>query len=454
VFLDRTLDRAEPLRLVAGRRGPGGERIISPEDGIEFEGEEPLDPATLFGEDFRLDREGGGAEESVPLRALLLENHDKGLWPPRGTTRMQLRPAIVLDPGTYQLYVLPGCRLRDFGGNPVPIVDESARPRSRFVIEVVDAQKHEAQHEHLEEFLDASLRSPAAVADADGSARWDGSGLVEMRYPAAAGSGSDGELSLAGPIDRADLHATRLEIAAQEQAAIEVEGGFAVLRAQGRFLVAGRLVRSAAAPPFEILEPEMLSLWLERARRDDLPCTVLVAGGDLVVAGEIAVDGPLLLVAGGRLRVMPGARIQAGGGPVVDQLDMSHWDWGAILLHAGYADRIPVRTVPLELDAPLRNPLRVRLRFAALSQPLPRGGLVSRWLAPDVHGHHGLGSFRVRYVGVNAVTYQESTVEDPTLLVDCSTLRLSVELELGPDPDGPWDPPWLDSVRLRWEVRP
>jgi hypothetical protein len=458
VFLDRTLGRAEPLRLTAGRRGPAGERVISGLDGIEFEGEEPLDPASLFAEDFRLDREvpGGFQGERVPLRAVLLENHDKGLWPPRGTTRVQLLPAIVLEPGRYLLsYDQGACRLRDFGRNRVPIVDESGRPRSLFVIEVEQVLKDEAPREHVEEFLDPGRRSPAVVADADGSARWDGSGRVELRWPAAAGSGSDGEQLLEGPIDRGDVQATRLEIAAGRVAAIEVEGGLAVLRSQGQLVVGGKLVRAALAPALEIAEPESLSAWLERARRDDTPCTVLIAGGDLVVSGEILVGGPLLLVAGGRLRVLPGGRISAGGREVQGTIGTDHWYAGAVLLHAADPLKVDVRAVPLALDAPLQNPLRVRLRFAALSQPLPQGGLVSRWLpAPVVRGHRGRGRYAVRYVGGSAGTYEESTVDDPAMLVDCTTLRLLVELELGPDPGGAWDPPSLDSVTLRWEVRP
>jgi hypothetical protein len=44
---------------------------------------------------------------------------------------------------------------------------------------------------------------------------------------------------------------------------------------------------------------------------------------------------------------------------------------------------------------------------------------------------------------------REVAFEDPAVLEDSPTLRLEILLEVGPG--GVWDPPWVDSIQVRWD---
>ena len=58
----------------------------------------------------------------------------------------------------------------------------------------------------------------------------------------------------------------------------------------------------------------------------------------------------------------------------------------------------------------------------------------------------------MRYVGqTSGPDAQEQIRDDPSLLLDCLTLRLEIELDLEPNLGLRWDPPWVDSVELGWD---
>jgi hypothetical protein len=456
VFVDRSPDRGEPLRLVGGRKLADG-REIGPLDAIEFEGDEPLDPSTLFGEDFELSTYPGSSgvpREPVALRALLAENHDKGTWPRRGTTRVQLIPDRPLEPGVYFLRTHPGSnRLRDFGGNPIPIVP-------RFKIVVVDKVKSvEPPGSYKEPFLTDEMLSAGVVQGVDGAAFWSGTGRVEIRYPAAAGSGLDGEQRLRQPPRKNTVEATRLEVPSGEGVELDREPGLVVLCSQSGLEVAGSLMRESSEDPLRISEPQTLSAWLAEARRQNLNCTVLIAGGDLVISGEIRVTGPLLLVAGGRLRVsgrvIVGEDRKSFGSHLFGQLGNvgAVAVWSKDFLSDEKGGELVPRAVPLILDPPHTNPLRIPVRFGVRSRRIPQAGVVARWRGgPTVLGHAGGGSFRVRYVGQGiGPDSVEQIRDDPSLLIDCPTLRLEIELDIEPNLGLRWDPPWVDSVELGWD---
>src|SRR5690606_15277391 len=155
-------------------------------------------------------------------------------------------------------------------------------------------------------------RSPVAVPGVDGTAQWAGDGLVRVRLPAAAGDGGAGRVELNGAVEDSDVHAVSLHVPTDATAKLTAEG-LVVLRAQGSLVIDGRLERAdSGAAALGELEPaagDTLSIWLARAGELGAGWTVLVAGGDLVVRGELEVDGPLLLVAGGMLRIPASGRV-------------------------------------------------------------------------------------------------------------------------------------------------
>lgn len=409
-------------------------RTVRPDEPIVLDAGEPLDPRSLRSEDFLLEKPDGRA---VRVAARLVENHDPHALPSRGGTRLELLPERPLRTGRYVLRQRPG--LVDFGGNPVPVA-----VRGGIELFVAGADLREV---FVEGFLGTTRRSSRAVAGADGTAYWGGDGLVTIRWPAAAGDGRRGEVSLKGEVVEADIAATRLEVPSAASARLP-ETGLVVLRSQGRLRVAGLLERrSAAGPPMRFEAQEPLSHWLRRAAAEGGPWTVLVAGGDLVVDGKIHVDGPLLLVAGGRLRVIGEVESAA------DEL------W---LLGDGGGPGLPpwASRAPLVIDAPEANRLRAPLTFAVLTDPLPPLGGVTRWLDAGVVAEDRGGTLRVRYVpaGAELSGPPESwgAREHPGALRGAAALLVLVELSVDPPPADlevpvPWRPPVVDEVYLVFE---
>jgi len=490
VFEDSSLDVGMPVFLRS--------REIEPGEPILLEGEEPLHPGTLFAEDFLLRRrrpdvgaehDGPRLSDPIPLRARLIDNRNRRAGR-EGTTLIELQPLERLDPGvTYYLYVDPDLRLRDFGGHRVLVGDGSV-PRRRMEIEVL---RHAlgapgSYFEYTETFIDAELRSPEPPeppADSDisiplgvdGTLSWGTSGRLELRWPAAAGRGTDGFVELSGRERRRDVQSTRLRLAAGERCALDPAPGPVILRAQGKLLIEGALLRTTNAapdpgaasflpvlaapgtsPPGEPVAADVmpsLSDWLREAVERNTNCVVLIAGGDLVIPGRLEVDCPVLLVAGGRLRVT-GRDLQA---PRLATLG----EGGGTSLNYGWVGGERFADVAgLELDAPTEDLLAVPLMFGVRSSSIPRLGEAQRWHAASPRKGTHPGSFgpagafpprlRVQFLGEPADPEHaagELLVDDPVLLVDCPTLRLAITLEVGPGEV--WDPPWVDSVQVRWD---
>jgi hypothetical protein len=204
-----------------------------------------------------------------------------------------------------------------------------------------------------------------ALVSADGSSLW-------VRYPAAAGDGSAGEVRLAEPPGARDLHATRLLVPAEVRVDLSARRGPVVLRSQTSLRIEGTLVRrgSASEPrPSPLVQelredadrysdrpqddPERPSLgpWLQRLLESEEPWTVLIAGGDLTVTSGalLEVDGPLLLVAGGWIRAL---------GSVSTQADL----WRTNESSGGFAAHAKAGLLPYLLEAPATNPLVVPFR--------------------------------------------------------------------------------------------
>lgn len=453
-------------------------QFLAPSDPIVFDGSEPIDPRTIDAEHFvlqrvRTDEQGRRIPgQAIDLYAVLSDNRPPDLSG-RSRTFLHLWPTTrSLEGGEYQLHVdqYGASQPRDFGGDWFRVRDH--RPTQPIRIEVqVGLEKQ--SNSHREEFRTPQSRSNVPAPGAgdlaiDGTARWSDTGRVEVRLPAAAGSGADGEVALGDVLAEADVHATTLRLAEGRTCLLDAGPGLVVLRAQGRLQIDGVLKRrvrgralaysrehdpeATGRPGSGTPLPDTLSSWLARAGaegrdwsepsagEEPAPCgwTVLIAGGDLVVGGRIDIADGLLLVAGGRIwftgQTPPGRWHYLGEG--VDP---------SLGVDAG-------ETHGLILDTVTTNPLARPLRLAVLSRPIPREGHVLRWRSAEVEGHHGAGSHRVRYVGERPGEDGGLWIEDqPALLGDSPFLRLLIELEVpARDPSTPWDPPYVDSVEVVW----
>ncbi len=443
LFDDRTPLWGAPLRP----RSP----TVQVDRALILECEEPLDPRTLAAAGFRLRPEGTG--NWIPLDARLIANVDEGERPSVGRTQLELHPRTPLAPRSYILTQERG-GLRDFGGNPVLLHGERG-PELR--IEVIPAGPSAL---HVESFLGTEGRSPVAVPGADGTARWSGDGLVRVRMPLAAGDGRAGRVELVGEWAERDLHAISLEVPAGRLATLGGAGPV-ILRAQGSLVVDGRLSRAGSGPSalgeLAAAPGETLTGWLGRLQDLEAAWTVLIAGGDLVIRGELDVEGPLLLVAGGLIRAPSSGRVRSGVGHVR-------------LLGDGGGPGLPSTAgrIALVLDEVRSNPLREPLLFAVLSGPIPAAGGVTRWLDSRVTAEQRDGRLEVLFVPDHAPL--EEPVEawgahaHVAALTDTPRLRILVRLEVGPPPErdsraadgeaAPWNPPVVDDVILSFERAP
>src|SRR6185503_1045599 len=148
------------------------------------------------------------------------------------------------------------------------------------------------------------------------------SGRLEVRYPAAAGSGIDSDVVLGEHEERSDIQAVSIDLPMDVDCQLSAKPGLVVLRCQGRMTIRGKLSREAPwSAKTEVVRdpglsawgrgpksiPETLSTWLlrQRALRTEDPegktslggnWTVLIAGGDLDIPGSLSSRTPLLLV--------------------------------------------------------------------------------------------------------------------------------------------------------------
>jgi hypothetical protein len=504
LFDDRAPDKTRLLRpYPALTAGDGFVQEVEPEDSLYLKCDKPLDPSTFDDAHFALISRIG---ERVPVRGRLIENASEprllsrpervhssasdAAWErePRAAL-IELAPFSRLKPGMeYQLRFderIPRLQpLHVWVGGPLvalgwSVLGESVRVPCDFggssvwdpnlaLLRVRVRERGDSQRRGLlrEEFLDTRLRSPVAVPGADGTAAWHGTGRVEVRFPRAAGDGHDGTLELGDEESRRDVHAVRLSLAAGRECQLSAPPGPLVLRAQGKLSIAGRLVRRSGAfvpMPFDALTEQEwrerkraaqpLSRWVDGLLAEDPATaahasnwTLIIAGGDLVIDGEIDVSTPLFLCAGGMIRV--GGTVRAGR---EDQ---------AFRLGAGGGEGVSAANVyELEIDPPLSNPLRESLVFAVLSGPIPPRGGVAEWLLDEAGGsassddNRDAGRFSVRYLkelsGTPRTRADLVLVDHPRLFEHAGPLQFLIELTL--EPGERWNPPFVDYVNLTWE---
>jgi hypothetical protein len=469
LFDDVMQDQRPVLRLFPPRNALDSPPLVAPRDSIYLSCNKPLDPSSVRDEDFVL-RPLASSGSRVEVRARLIENHPQQAARPRlpavrssasaenwerspRAALIELTPKQALAVGEY-LITVGGPRDGEIAGPS----DFSGRSALNYLgpltVRVAEAPLDTGRGVLQEEFLDTRLRSPVAVPGHDGTAHWSDTGRVEVRFPAAAGDGSHGEVELSGNEIRTDIHATRAHLGEGTTAALSSDPGVVVLRCQGRLWIEGDLTRAAPSESRLGFEGSggTLSDWLALVSAEKRTWTVLVAGGDLVIDGAVRVSTPLLLCAGGVIRVSGTVAAATG------QLFLLGEGGGLSI------DPSERAKAPLEIDAPISNPLRVPLRLAVLSGPIPPHGEVLRWLGEEVRGSEPgrgtpSGRWSVRYVQeltATAIADERLVpVESPRLFELPGSLQLLITLEVDPapmtDPRPAWDPPFVDYVRLSWE---
>jgi len=356
-----------PLRLRARSSNP----LVLEDGRLVLEAREALDPSLVPDARFELRR---GPEEVVPARLELVQNRRDG-------ARLEVVPLGAgldrrLEPGTY--YFTLRDDLRTLGQRTLEPAWRREVPLALIV---------PSRHVRVD-FSARDERPPEVPADCDGTALVlsDGSAL-RVRYPAAAGDGRDGRVVLEQVPGQHELSASRLEVPAGVTLDLSEVRGPLVWRSQGALQIAGRVLRrtgdagTAGRLARELREladglsntaPEdrpPLSAWLARVLASDENWTVLIAGGDLRVppGGALDLDGPVVLVAGGWIRVAGEVRCEG-------DLWKTPEGGGGILVHGGAIGHLPLRLDP-PLTNPLVEPLRIGHTLRLVPGSTPEGGL-------------------------------------------------------------------------------
>jgi hypothetical protein len=497
MFVDPAPEQTKPLSLFPPPASAAESRYtIGTDDLLYLASAKPIDPRTIGEDQFHLVSLGRDAAPRVELRARLVENENEaqrlaapaGANDPAAWEREPRAALIALTPGR-KLEV--GKWMLVFGASdPAEVrpMDFSAHVLvnpGRFAREIEVKERGAQTHdgELRLDFLDRNLQSPVALPGVDGTACWE-KGRVSVRYPAAAGDGSGGDVKLSTQCDETDVQALDLELEKEGTCSLSAEPGLVVLRCQSRMQIGGKLRRATAkriaerkrsgsgqgdTPPdgdlgftegdLALSTPgrtaavhETLSDWLERMRAQNRNCTVLIAGGDLVIdsAAEVVLDTPLLLVAGGIVRIEGSVRVTSGSVYVLGEgggLSVEPTKQNANLL---------------KMDPPLAmNPLVRELHVAVLSSPLPSRGTVAAWKRaetgayPQPSPQAPLSRWKVSFVheiGVMPKSLAElDPVEDPIALDPVGPIQVLIEMWMSPG--GAFDPPFVDYVNLLWDQR-
>jgi hypothetical protein len=466
MFVDQAPEKTRLLALFPPPASAADSRyVVGVGDPIYLASGKPIDPVTLQEGAFRLVRVKDRV--TVELRARLVENEGEAhrAPAPAGTSdtsawEREPRAALIAltplsKPSTGEWILLrseAAASPRDFSAHPL------AGP-GRFAREIEVTGNTNTFGELALEFLDRTLLSPVALPGVDGSA-FCGAGRVTVRYPAAAGDGARGDVVLGETLADLDVQALSIQLGQGETCTLAGEPGLVVLRCQGRMRIGGQLRRTTgrkeaadaglalAARPGARTAPEPLSAWLVRMRKEDRNCTVLIAGGDIVIEAEaeVALDTPLLLVAGGIVRIEGSVHVTSGSVFILKDGGGLHVD-------------PPSQTADLlTMDEPPResNPLVRELHYAVLSSPLPSRGSVLAWKRAERDGSpapNDRWSVRfVREIGAMPKSIAElEPVDDPMALDPSGSIQVLIELWVGPGPT--FDPPFVDSVRLSFDQR-
>jgi hypothetical protein len=414
----------------------GGSTPIGPLEPLVLICGEAIDPRSLELERFELFAGSNlGPDAGVPLALRLTENR-------RDLARLELTPRAgrtgvraPLALGTHFL-VRAHAGLEDLAGRRIETLWKGA-----LKIEVAPDSFE------LEADFAGPFRRSLLAAEFDGTLSLRvGGNRPTLEYPRAAGDGSAGDVVLSAWGGENDVHSTRLTVPARAEVDLGSAPGLIVLRSQGTIDIKGRVRRSGRdgeIPPFlgatTRFTPtgEDLSGFLEDAREGLVPWTVLVAGGDVRISGEVEATGPLMIVAGGSIFV--DGRIAASE------------IWRS---HRGGENLVRVRELPLRIDPPLVNELARPLRWALLSAPLRAPRPSPRWGLIRLEGERGGGDIECQYLGrrPGGPGGEEELVYGPVpdleLLAGCPVVEVLAVLSMPAGTGEPWSPPRLDSLRI------
>ena len=348
-------------------------------------------------------------------------------------------------------------RLADFSGNPVSIPSER-----HFGIYIESESPSSVLFR--ESFIDRQRRLPIRIEGIDGTAFWGESGRLEVRYPRAAGSGIDGDLLCGSSGEprsdsRRDVNATDIRVGA-EGLKLSSNPGTCILRSQGLVRIEGSLHRETGAK----IEPmrwqmdeerRLLSDWLATAKERDTNWTVIVAGGDLIIDGSVVTDTPLLLVAGGMIRIAPDAEVRSARVPGESNEEL-------YFLGEGGGRGVKLREAYLALDPPKYNQLVRPMSFGVLSKQIPQDDGPIQW-RPAVEvistpAGRASGKLTVSYVrDVPTLSFDPAKAtlfSDPSRIETPGPVHFYVRIDLPKAPDSdarglsPWSPPFLDEIIL------
>ena len=211
-------------------------------------------------------------------------------------------------------------------------------------------------------------------------------------------------------------------------------------------------VRAWAKTVLALHEPlTTLSKWLEGAQSAGENWTVLVAGGDLVIDGSIEMDTPLLLVAGGMIRINGEVHVGRLSGASREELYM---------LGDGGGRTVQPLDAQLQLDPPQYNQLVRPMSFGILSTRIPMQDGPIEWGTAELvriqnEGRYG-GTLKVSYVSqVPTSSFDPEGAElfiDPSMVPGPVHFFIRIEIPAAPDPVrglAPWRPPSLDAIILK-----
>ncbi len=450
LFLDETPFSSRPLQFGSLVRQSGG-HVVYEGDPLRLVCEEPIDPASLSKDYFWIEQEKPEPKNEERARwevtARLVRNDPPGM-------RGQFEPCAIIElipdsplrgsasDGSSVSYVLRYspeiARLTDLGGNSV-WQRKTQKLNDKF--SVVPTGLGNPDSLRLD-FLDDRALTSVRVPWADGTAHAEG-GRIVARVPAISGRGHAGEVVLEGEVPDVDVQAHRMTVPKGATARLSAGPGLRLLRSQGLLRVAGSLRRMGSGGDLDplIVDPDepagaTASEFLSRAQGADRTWTMLVAGGDLWIEGDVIVDTPLILVAGGRIRIDGKVRS-------ADNQLFLLGEGGSLAFH---------RALDLVLDPPLGNVLAGPISMALLTSPLP-GRVRDRylWRGLEAGIAPGSGAARVRFLAAGAPLEQSSLVDHPGQLPTDRPLRVLIELDLL---DGEtWDPPAVDFVSFSWDDR-
>lgn len=448
-LFDLSMDpgRCEPLRAAGAVQG--APLLLRGGDAVVLVCDEPLDPSSLISSEFWIEADfsAGQAQQDqvgrvAGVHARLVKNNHFQSRTAGSCARMEFWPDRRLSEGSYLLRGVAQPSLMDMGGN---LAWSEAEPITLVRLRVMPKGLGADLTIRLD-FLDTRGKSAQRIPWADGTASWSDRGELSVVLPAAIGDGHEGRIELNGEQTEAEREATHLSVPKGATAEFFQAPGLVVLRSQGSMRIDGSLIRrrmGAEVDPVVVpgsqAPPVLLSAFLEQARADGREWTVLIAGADLVIEGELRVDTPLILVAGGRVRINGSVRCKS------EHLHLLGEGGGLDL------PGIPSPMLGVMVDQPQLNPLREPLLFAAISSPLPRE--VSRrydWGRLAVGGREGAGRWHVGFLPAGVEPSRDLMVRHPGLLSGDGPVRVLVELEVFPG--GVWDPPALDFLRLDWEA--